>query len=244
MDTNKRMFRFLNYGLVKGVGIFWIIMLIINTISIGISFSTAPNFTQGPMIIDQGTISFVASNFFAIFIFFIVYNIEMYFESFSLAISFGGTRKRFYINLLISNIMMALIFATIQIILLKIEYFIMLNSVFEPIVEFGWFNIREDGIFSSIFSISFVLLALLSITNLIGALQYRFGYKFWVGLVIFVIFDQWTFNLIGRFIRRFMFYITDLDYVIPNQNIIMAGFLIILLGYGIGFLLTSKVNIK
>lgn len=244
MEINKRMFRFLSYDLIRGVGIFWTIMLLVDIAPMVISLSKGSDFIQGPMIINQGSISFVASNFFPIFIFFVIYSLEMYYEKFSLAVGFGGTRKRFYQNLIINNIIVVLIFATIQTILLKLENLILSNSTIKPIVDFGWFNIKSDSILQIILTLSFVFLTLVSITNLIGVLQYRYSYKFWISLGIFILIIIRTSNLIGRFISRIIYHMTNIDYIIPNPNIVLVGVLIIIVTYTLGFIFIRKANIK
>lgn len=244
MGTNKRMFQFLKYDLIHDIGVFWFVLLIVNVLSSVITFSVSTNNSIGPMIIDQGSISFVGSNFFAAFVFFIVYGLEMYYEKFSLAIGFGGTRKRFYLNVLIDNLLMVLMFSVIQVILLRLEYHIISMSSYNPLVEFGLFNISEDSILSIIFSLSLVFLILASITNLIGVLQYRFGYKFWVGLGIFVLASQMITNFIGRNFEIFFDFITGGIVVNSIQGFITVGFLIILLAYAIGFLFIRKADIK
>ena len=244
MDLNKRMFRFLKYDLIQGLGVFWLVMLLVNILSVVMSFTIVSNSTIGPMISDQGSISFVGGNFFAAFIFFIIYGLEMYYEKFTLAIGFGGTRKNFYLNVLIDNLIVVLSFATVQTILLKLEYYIISKSIYKPIVEYGWFNILEDNILSIILILSFVFLVLVSITNLIGVLQYRFSYKFWISLGVFALFLQMTTNFIGRNIENFIDYLTNLDYATPTLNIVAGGSLIILLAYSIGFLFIRKANVK
>ena len=47
-------------------------MLLVDIAPMVISLSRGSDFIQGPMIINQGSISFVASNFFPIFIFFVI----------------------------------------------------------------------------------------------------------------------------------------------------------------------------
>lgn len=244
MDLNKRMFRFQKYDLIQSLGIFWLVMLLVNVLSLGMSFTIVSNMNIGPMISDQGSISFVGGNFFAAFIFFIIYGLEMYYEKFTLAVGFGGTRKNFYLNVLIDNFIVVLIFAAIQTILLKLEYYVISKSIYEPLVEYGWFNILEDNIFLIILILSFVFLVLVSITNLIGVLQYRFSYKFWISLGVFVLFLQMTTNFIGRNIETFIDFLNNLDHTTPTLNLVSPGILIILVTYTIGFLFIRKANIK
>lgn len=249
MDTNKRMFRFVNYDLIKGSAIFWLVMLIVNMSSMLIPYIIGANTIVGPMIKDGFTMSFTGSNFVAVFIFFIVYGLEMYYENFSLAVGFGGTRRNFYINAILSNIIIAILFSSIQIILLKIDNYIVSLLGYKPIVDFGLFNLR-DSIFSSVIILAFMFLVLVSITNLLGVMQYRFGYKFWVVLGIFILTNQLITNFIGRFfgsivdIDQFIDFIKDEIPVFSNYGIFSIGFSIIIAAYSIGFIFVRRANIK
>ena len=238
------MFRFLSHDLIKAIGAFWGVMLIVNTLSSIFTLSLNSNVMIGPMIRDGQLISFAGSNIFAAFIFFIAYGIEMYYENFSLAVGYGGTRKNFYRNVIVINLMVVLLFGVIQTILLKIDNYIVSMMGYEPLVEFGLFNIREDRMLYSIFLLSFIFLITASIMNLVGVLQYRFGYKFWIGLGIFALASQMITNFIGRYFEVFFDFITGSIVVNSIKGFITVGFLIILSAYAIGFLFIRKADIK
>lgn len=240
MEANKRMYRFLSYDLIKGSGTFWIVMILVNLITGVLASYSNLNPIIGPMIRDEVHISFAGSNIFAVFIFLIVYCIEMYYESFSLAIGFGATRKNFYINAIINNFIIALIFGIIQIVLMKIDIYIVSRLGLQPFVDYGLFNLEKDSLAVSILLLSFVFFIFISVMNLIGILQYRFSYKFWIGFGIFVFVSQILTNGIGRLIKG----ITNLQVIFSIGSFLSIGILIILLAYSIGFFLIRKVNIK
>lgn len=234
------MYRFLSYDLIKGSGTFWIVMILVNLITGVLASYSNLNPIIGPMIRDEVHISFAGSNIFAVFIFLIVYCIEMYYESFSLAIGFGATRKNFYINAIINNFIIALIFGIIQIVLMKIDIYIVSRLGLQPFVDYGLFNLEKDSLAVSILLLSFVFFIFISVMNLIGILQYRFSYKFWIGFGIFVFVSQILTNGIGRLIKG----ITNLQVIFSIGSFLSIGILIILLAYSIGFFLIRKVNIK
>ncbi|MDR7870898.1 MAG: hypothetical protein RIN55_08575 [Tissierellaceae bacterium] len=250
MDANKRMFKFMSHDLIKGAGMFWLVMIIVNIASYLIPYLISSNTVIGPMIRAGQSMTYAGSNFFAVFIFFIVYSIEMYYENFTLAIGFGGTRKNFFINLLINTLIIVLLFATIQIILLKIDYHVVSFMGYEPIVEYGFFNISEDNILSNILSLSFIFLVQVSITNFIGVMQYRFSYKFWIGLGIFVLLSQRITNFIGRFFGGIVDYdhfigiLSEGNFISSNQSFFAIGLIIMLVAYSIGYAFIRRANVK
>lgn len=244
MDLGKRLFRFQKYDLIKGVVVFWLVMLLVNIASILASLKISQDTILGPMIRNQGSISFAASNFFAVFIFFIIYGLEMYYAKFNLAMAFGSTRKDFYVNTIFNNLIVVIIFALMQAILLKAEFYIMSNIGLKPIIDYAWFNIIEDSIVrvTTVNALLFLLLA--SISNFFGVMQYRFSYKFWIGLGISLFFLQRTINLIGKITDAFINYQEALNYVGLTMPLIAVLMLIIVSFYIIGFLFIKGTNIK
>ena len=230
MDTKKRVFRYLTYDQLKGVGIFWLVMTMINILATIVAFSTKSNLILGPMLIDEQVITFAGSNIFSAYIFFIIYGIVMYYESFTLVGGFGVARKNFYLNVIVNNIIVVLLSSIIQIV--KIDNYAISKLGFEPMVDFGLFNMN-DNIILNILLLSFIFLVFVSMTNLLGVMQYRFGYKLWIGLGIFLLVSQATINFIGRIFGSFMNIILDSNFE-----------LIILLAYSIGFIFIRSVNIK
>lgn len=240
MDLNKRIFRLLSYDLIKTIGAFWAVLLIVNTLTTILAFYINSNIIIGPVIREGELISLAGSNIIAVFIYFIVYGLETYYENFSLAVGFGITRKDFYKNIILHNLLIALVFGIIQIVLLKIDIIVVSMLGREPLVEYGLFNLQSDSIIAATFLLSFAFLVFISIMNLIGILQYRFSYKFWIVFGIFMFVGQMLTNGIQRFIEL----ITNLQIVYSNGIFIGAGSLLIFLAYFIGFLLIRRVNIK
>ena len=243
MDTKKRVFRYLTYDQLKGVGIFWLVMTMINILATIVAFSTKSNLILGPMLIDEQVITFAGSNIFSAYIFFIIYGIVMYYESFTLVGGFGVARKNFYLNVIVNNIIVVLLSSIIQIVLMKIDNYAISKLGFEPMVDFGLFNMN-DNIILNILLLSFIFLVFVSMTNLLGVMQYRFGYKLWIGLGIFLLVSQATINFIGRIFGSFMNIILDSNFELTNHLILGVGSLIILLAYSIGFIFIRRVNIK
>lgn len=238
MDSSKKLFRFLCFYQLEGAGIFWLVMLIVNTLSGILAFSIQSSVTIGPHIRSGQLLSFAGANMLAIFIYFIVYGLETYSESFSLTSGFGVTRKTFYLNVIVNNIMMVLIFALIQFTLLKIDNNLVSKLGFEPIVDFRLFNMN-DGILSIVSVLSFILLVFTSIMNLIGILQYRFGYKFWIAFGIFGLVAQMLTNFIGIISNGFGVIIQSI-----SNGYLTVGVSIIIVAYTIGYILIRKTNIK
>lgn len=250
MEANKRMYRFLNYDLIKGMGIFWLVMIIVNIFTGILALYFNSTVILGPVIRDEFHISFAGSNIFAVFIFFIIYCIEMYYENFTLAIGFGGTRKVFYKNIIINNITTALIFGIIQILLIKIDIFIVPRLGLQPFVEYGLFNLDKDSTIVSILLLSFVFLVFISLMNLIGILQYRFSYKFWIGFGLFIFVSQALTDFIGRLFGgivdfdNFMEIVKKIIVFPAGGGLLVVGTLLIFLSYLIGYILIRRATIK
>lgn len=243
MDSNKRLFRFINDDWLRGLGIFWLVMALVNTAATIFTFKVSTNVVLGPMLRDGEAVTFAGSNIFSLFIFFIVYGIVMYYESFSLVGGFGVTRKNFYLNVIANNVFIVLISSTIQLVLLRIDNYLISMMGYKPMVDFGVFN-TNDSIALNVVKLSFVFLIFASIMNLLGILQYKFGYKLWIGVAIFTVFTSLTINPIGRFVKGFIRLFGDGNLAIGSQELIGIGFLIILIAYTVGFLLIRRINIK
>lgn len=238
MESSKRLFRYLGYHQLGGVAVFWLVMLLVNTLSALMAFTLTSNVTMGPHIVSGQLLSFAGANVLAIFIFFIVYGLEMYYECFSLAAGFGNTRRNFYLNVILNNIIMVSIFSLVQYILLRLDNYIVSMIGFEPMEEFGLFNIN-DSIISILFTLGFTLLVFASFMNLIGVLQYRFGYKFWIALGIFGLLAQMFTNFIGILIHSFRIVIE-----IIMDGYLLIGLPIILISYLIGYMVIRRANVK
>lgn len=187
MDSTKRTFKFQNRDLKKSIGIFWTVILIVNLLSGILFISYNNNIIYGTSIKGSGSTSFIGANMMSIFIFIIIYGILMYYEKFALALSFGVTRKDFYKSMIVNNILVALIFGIMQGGLHFIEKYVLEAFGYKTMVEFGIFNTSTDNILFIVLSLSALFLTFLSVTNLLGVFQYRFGYKFWIGFGVVVV---------------------------------------------------------
>lgn len=185
------------------------------------------------------TLSIVGSNIVPITVYFIVYCYEMYYETFPIAISFSVTRKDFFKSLLINNILTTFIFALIQGILLKIDP-IFVNAIGrETLTDFALFNTNTDNITFIIFSLFIGFLTFISLTNIIAALNYKFGFKIWI--VFGIVFYFFTTNRIGMIIVKSIesILMTRMDL----HQLLKLG-IIITICYAFGYLLTINTIIK
>ena len=187
MNSLKRAINYQRINFFKALGIFWAVMLVINTASYISLHMLGKNFVglrvsgfESVDGVETWFFSVSASNIMPIIIFLIVYCYEMYYEYFPIAISFSVTRKDFYLSTIIDNVAAAFAFAVIQSILMKIDSFIITKLGQNPKIDFGIFNISTDSILFIIVSLFVCFMAFTSIMNLLAALNYKFGYKMWI----------------------------------------------------------------
>ncbi|MFA5535775.1 MAG: hypothetical protein WDA53_01225 [Bacillota bacterium] len=181
MEALKRVIRFQNYNLVKSLGTFWLVVLLLNIIASSFVAVRGMSAQIGPMVSDGSYTSFTGSNLLIIFIFFIIYGALMYHEDLAMALSCGVTRKDFYKGAIFSNIIVVLLLSSVQTTLLFIEKITARLLGYPLLTEFGMFNTSTDSYFLVAVILFVLFLALAAITNLIGILQFRWGYKFWIG---------------------------------------------------------------
>lgn len=245
MDSIYRIFKFQAHGLKKRLLIFWSIMLIINILAYIITMRFSPRVRVGLFSNNDNSISIVGMNLMPIIIFLIVYGIVSYYEDFSLALSFGATRKEFYKSTIASNCLLVLIFSVIQGLLQIIDKYILAHLGFYPLTEYHIFNTSTDNILYIIYSLAIFLLIIISITNLLGVLQYRFGYKFWLALAIISFIGQIFFgNLIVKIIQGFKYIYSYLLPGFKGANIFVTGGFTSIISYAIGYFLIRKASIK
>lgn len=190
MKSLKRVSTYLTFDFINALAWFWAIVLIINTASyilmrifgqnfFGISMSTGGLFGDSTRYI-----SVAAGNIMTILIFFIVYSYIIYYENFPLAVGFSIIRKDFFKATMMSNFLLALIFAVVQGIIMKLDI-IMINVLgMEPYVKLGIFNTSTDSLLYIIFSLFVLFISVTSIFNLLAVLNYKLGYKIWIGIGI------------------------------------------------------------
>ncbi len=187
MGALKRVIKFQNFNLVKSVGIFWLVLLLVNVASGSLVAIQGTHTIIGPMIANNGFTSFAGSNLAIAFIFFIIYGALMYHEDLAMVLSSGVTRKDFYKGAIFSNITVALLFSGIQTTLLFIEKTTAGFLGYLLLTEFGIFNTSTDGFFFVMTVLFILFLTFASITNLMGILQFRWGYRFWIGFGIIML---------------------------------------------------------
>lgn len=239
MNPTKRIFKFQNYNLKKSVSTFWAVLFAINLLVYGLTAYFHSKVNIG--ISNNDLLSILGANTMPITIFFIVYGIIMHHEDFALALSFGVTRGGFYKSVIVNNFLIATIFAIVQGLLQFFDKYIVESLGKKPLVEFGLFNTVDDSMLIIILSLFMLYLTIVSITNLIGILQYRFGYKFWIGLGIFIfIVGNFFAKTVLGFFNIFILLWTKWD----NLAIFILEILIIITCYTIGYQFIKKANIK
>lgn len=221
---------------------FWAIVLVVDVLfyilnkisSIHIGFSLGTSSASSPL-------SVVGSNILMILIALLVYNFERNYGSFPLAVSLSMTRKEYFISFIVDNIYIALIVATIQGILMKIDPYFMKLMGKEPIYDFLYFNTKTDSIFYVIFILFIVFLGFISFWSLIASLNYKFGYIIWIIAVVF--------NM-GVSLLRIEIFGNILRFLgsILSPKLGMLQLMIIFLGIGISYslnyIIVSRTNIK
>lgn len=240
MSALKRAMKFQRLDLVKSVGVFWLVMLILNIASFilnlklgeGTIFYGIHHFGDNPLF------SIAGANVWPAFIFFIVYCYEMYYEYFPIAASFSITRSDFYKSALIDNLIVAAFFAVIQGILMKLDIAAVKMLDITPLTEFGIFNTATDNIMTIVFSLFAAFLFVAAIMNLVALLNYKFGWKMWIVLtaissllLAFGVSD--VFNILGRVVTERIDLRQLLFLVIP-----------IIISYLAGFVVVRNTNIK
>lgn len=246
MDSIKRAIRFQNSDLKKSIGYFWLVIIIVNILTTSIAIYS--NFKTRIGIFDGigDAYSITGSNIMPILIFFLIYGIVMYHEDFTLALGFGVSRKNFYISAMINNLIVALSFALIQATIQKIEGFSVRFLGYDLIVEYGLFNIARDNLLYLVFIFTLLYLAIISITNLLGVLQYRWGYKFWIGVGISIL--LWTSldrnavatKAIGRFLNSYLWSAAEHR----TLNILIFSLFTALISYALGYAFIKEADLK
>ncbi len=235
MNQLNRVIKFQNYDMKKSITSFWCIILLVNALIYAASIFFNYKIEIGPLIRNEESISIVAANIGVIAIYFIVNWIVIYYENFALALSFGVTRKNFYKSIIINNIVVALISSIIQGTLQLFEKNLIQYLNFNPLVDFGIFNTETDNIFFIFLALFIFFSSLISITNLIGILQFKFGYKFWVGFGITFIITQIFKNSVWD---------RGLSILFSRSLIFLTLISILIICYIVGYLLITESSVK
>lgn len=241
MEAIKRVIRFQNYNLFKSVGIFWLVMLLLNIVG-SIFFSYQVTSTKiGPVLENGGLTSFAASSLFASLIFFIIFGALMYYEDLAMALSSGVTRKVFYKGAVVSNLIVVTLFAIIQTALLFIEKFTAKFLGYSLLVEFGIFNTSTDSFLFVLMVLFMLFLTFAAVTNLMGILQFRWGYKFWIGfgIVVLALINFFTISAVGSSeINPWLSYLGNSSFIFP------ASLLVIIMFYTLGYIFIRKAGLN
>ncbi len=162
---------------------FWAVVIIVDIFAIFINKYTGVRIG----IMGGGTgsaISILGVNILPIVVYLITYSYELYYKRLPICLSFSTVRKDFFKSIILNNILIALIFAVIQSILMKIDPIFTKFAGLIPLYDLEILNIQTDSIIfiMTYFFIAFLLF--ITIWNLIAALNYKFGPKLWIGLLI------------------------------------------------------------
>ncbi|SDY80570.1 hypothetical protein SAMN05660462_00934 [Proteiniborus ethanoligenes] len=240
MDSTRRAIRFQNLDSKKSIIVFWLVVLAANIFFYIMNFysdNMYAGISNGINGIRQ--LSVAGSNMMSIIVYFIVYSYLMYYESFPIAIGFSVTRKDFFKSLIVNNILVSFIFAIIQGILLKLDPIFVRMIDREPLLDFMLFHTTKDNLIFIIFSLFFFFLVVVSATNLLGALNYRFGYKIWIILGAMLVFGV-TFKMI----KSIVFFLNELIIFRINAFQVLILSVVISICYALGYFLTINTNIK
>jgi hypothetical protein len=194
MDSLKRAIRFQNLDAKSGFAWFWGIMSSIDIVSYFLHSSFVKMPVRFGFGINDGNtrmLSVAGANLWPITIFFIIYSYVMYYEIFPVAINFSVTRKDFYKSVIIDNLKVTFLFATIQSILMKIDIYVLSLLNKTPMVDFKVVNSETDNIILMILSLFIVFLTITSIFNLLATLNYKFGWKIWVIIGLIFVGPLW-----------------------------------------------------
>lgn len=245
MERIKRAIKFQNIDTGNALGIFWGIVLLINILSyvslirygdnfIGVRVSESSNINE----LNVRLISIAASNIIPILIFIIICCYELYYEYFPIAISFSVTRKDFYKAAIITNLLLAFVFAVIQTAFMKIDMLLISSLGKYPMTNFEIFNISADSSLLVIFSLFLDFLAFMSLLNLLSALNYKLGFKLWIILGVLI-------SLTPSFLRISLSRIIEnIFFTRINPSNAVAAAAIIILFYLAAYYVTINTNIK
>ncbi len=245
MESVKRIIRFQNKDAKKSIIYFWMVILIADIAYYIINLYGGASFHIGISGKLDGirVVSVVGANLMAIMVYFIVYSYEMYYETFPIAISFSVTRKDFFKSVIVNNFLVALLFALIQGILLKIDPILVRVIGREPMLDFAFFNASADNTIFIVFSLFMVSLAFVSVVNALAALNYRFGFRIWIVLGIIVFSSMLTKT--GSIIVNT---IVDFAWKMLGTRMDLLQFIkflaITVIGYILGYFFTINSNIK
>jgi hypothetical protein len=249
MEGLKRQIRYQVMDSKKAFIIFWGIAIAVNILFYWLNAISDSNSTFGTgeiitVVESNGSITntrylnVAGSNIIAIGIFIIVYNMIMYYEAFPMAIGFSSTRKNFYLGAVVHNSVLCLAMAAVEGILLKLDRYIITAMGEKYLDKFLMFNLKSNNILYTVVILFLVFLLICSVFNLLGAILYKYGYKFWIGFfAISIISANIRFNKPVLILKNSVNYILKFDGVLSfSVKIILTSAVL----YGIGWLLIRR----
>lgn len=187
MESTKRAIKFqLNESKVSILK-FWAVIFIVDLFAVFITKYT--NVTMGINQVngDYSTFpsfSLLGLNILPIIVYLIVYNYELYYKNFPISLSFSMIRKDFFRSMIVNNVFVVFILAVIQSILMKMDPILVGFVGKVPTYDFTTFNTQTDSIIFLIMYFFIALLLFSTVWNLVAALNYRFGARLWIGLLV------------------------------------------------------------
>jgi len=236
MKSLKRVLEFQALDTVKGVGVFWVVMLIVDIASY-VSVSRFGSSFAGIRISDSMSLSIAGGNVMAMFIFIIVYNYEMYYKYLPISLTFSITRKNFFKSTIMDNLFVISAFSIIQGVLLIVDKYIIEYLGMKPFVNFTFFNTEIDNILFIILSLFLIMIAFNSFMSLLAALNYKTGYKMWIVIGILLILSTSYAKPLNIFGTNLLFSRIDFNGII---SIIILTSII----YCINYLIVINTNVK
>ncbi|MBU5438834.1 hypothetical protein KQI42_12470 [Tissierella sp. MSJ-40] len=243
MDAVKRLMKYQNYDFKKDFLSFWAVIICVNIGGYILNSSFGRRYVDmriGMMSKGSNGVSVAGANLIPILIFIIAYCIEMYQESFPLAIGFSSTRRNFYKSVIFSNVIFSMAMAVIEAVLLKADRLIITSIGREPLLDFNYFHIVNDNILFIILSLFLAFLTCCGVFNLLGTLVYKFGYKFWIA---FGILATIILNIAGL---KNIIWEGGKTLLLSNNfpSYAMKALIISLMTYVLGWLIIRKVDMK
>ena len=249
MEGFKRQLRFQYLDVKFAFIIFWFVVLLSNILFYVLNYTNKTNSNFGVRWFDSGvefgviqshSLNVSASNIISIGIFILVVSIVMYYESFPTAIGFSSTRKDFYKGVIGYDVMLSLAMATVEAILLKADRFIVNAIGRDALTNLIYFDTKTDNIFYIIINLFLFALLFAAMSNLLGVVIYKIGYKFWIGFgVLFVVIGNipLLYRSIIKFIE-FIFYFNS-----SPLYLLKAAFIVVVL-YVISWLFVRRLRVK
>lgn len=249
MEGLRRQIRYQIMDTKKAFSIFWGIVLFLNIISYFLAKYTNVNF--GTSMVESRADSFgnmsitfhmngASANIVPIAIFIIVSCMVMYYECFPTVIGFSTIRRNFYLGAIAQNIILCFSMAVIEGILLKLDRNIVKAIGKQPYDKILMFNLDRDNVIYVIIVLFLIFLLVCSIFNLLGAVLYKFGYRFWLvsGVILVIILNLGIKGMMPKNIVNMLFSFNGL-----------AGFFIKIIlqaavMYSIGWVLIRRRDVR